>query len=75
MSIVTGLGLGLLIMLLGAAGMTLFVVYAVNGQKHRRTRQPVVALPREEAQRLIELIENLQPSKEKLRALVAGHAP
>ena len=75
MSVITGLGLGLLIMLLGAAGMTLFAAYAANRLKYQPTRQPAVALTPEEAQQLIELIDNLQPLKEKLRALVIDYAP
>lgn len=69
MNIVTGLCLGLLIMVMGSLGMLLFGVYLANRAKPRRAKEASIALTREEAQRLIDVIGQLQSLREKLNEL------
>lgn len=72
MSVVTGVALGLLIMMVGALGMTMFGVYLANREKprHAPSEAPVV-VARADALQMIELIEKIQPMREKLRMLMA----
>lgn len=70
MSIVTGLGLAILIMILGALGMTLLGVYLANRDKDSRAAQATIAITRGDVLQLIRSIENLQPIREKLRMLI-----
>lgn len=68
MSVVTGLGLGLLIMVLGSLGMLLFGMYLANREEPRRAKDASIALTREDARRLIDLIGNLHLMGERLQA-------
>jgi hypothetical protein len=74
MSIVTGLALGLLIMVVGALAMTMFGVYLANREKSPRTTEKSVTLARSDALQLIQMIGDLQPIREKLGAILSDHA-
>lgn len=71
MSMITGLALGLLIMVLGALGMTVFGMYLANREEPVRTPEAPITLTRDDAQKLVQLIENLKPLMTRLRVLIA----
>lgn len=62
MSVVTGLGLGLLIVILGALVMTIFAAYLASRERPRRAREAPVGLTHQDAQQLIALIEAFRQS-------------
>lgn len=72
MSVVTGLGLAFLIMLLGALCVTIFAAYLADRGRPQRVREMPIGLARKDVQQLIALIEDLQPIRDKLQAILAN---
>lgn len=73
MSMVTGIVVGGAIMLLGAIGMMLLGMYLVRREQTRRTVP--LDLTHEDAQRLVTLIETLEPLKKQVQVVLDSASP
>lgn len=75
MSMVTGMIIECAILVIGSLMMMLFGFYLISREEPKRGVEEHVKVPREDVRQLIELIEQLQPLKEKLCGLSGDLAP
>lgn len=72
MSVETGLLLGLLVVVLGAFGLTLFVLSLAGRKSPQCAPKTSLLLNRDDAMQIIALTESLQGIDPKLRAFIAN---